>query len=194
MLDLAAAAVQPGVTTDELGRVVCERAFRGEGGGEVLDLAAAAVRPGVTTDELDRVVRERASRGGGRGRGWGGREMLDLVAVAGCDVGGSVKRGMSFLAYCTQPCCDRPSGIRCEKCENNPPTDIDSNAPPPLPTQVHEGMMERGAYPSPYNYYNFPKVGEGTWEGISGGEGGGSMVPTPRPTAATNFPRLVARF
>ena len=25
--------------------------------------------------------------------------------------------------------------------------------------QVHEGMMERGAYPSPYNYYNFPKVG-----------------------------------
>lgn len=23
--------------------------------------------------------------------------------------------------------------------------------------QVHEAMIERGAYPSPYNYYNFPK-------------------------------------
>ena len=33
VLDLAAAAVRPGVTTDELDRVVRERAFRGGGGG-----------------------------------------------------------------------------------------------------------------------------------------------------------------
>ena len=25
------------------------------------------------------------------------------------------------------------------------------------PPQVHEAMMEAGAYPSPLNYYNFPK-------------------------------------
>jgi hypothetical protein len=27
----------------------------------------------------------------------------------------------------------------------------------PPTIQVHEAMIERGAYPSPYNYYNFPK-------------------------------------
>lgn len=31
-----------------------------------------------------------------------------------------------------------------------------ANAPRPRP-QVHEALVERGAYPSPLNYYNFPK-------------------------------------
>lgn len=45
VLDLAAAAVRPGVTTDELDRVVCASRLRaGEGGDEVLPNYAVALR------------------------------------------------------------------------------------------------------------------------------------------------------
>jgi hypothetical protein len=107
-------------------------------GREVLDAAHRAVRPGVTTDEIDRVVRMVAAAVSGRSN-MGGGTAVPAGSGAPLESRGAPRRG---------------AGGSCAHTEHPHPLPPHPPLPPP---QVHEAMMEAGAYPSPLNYYNFPK-------------------------------------
>lgn len=79
---------------------------------EVLDKAHAAVRPGVTTDEIDRVVRQLS------------RHLYPPLR--------------NLHASCK----------RCNPCLTHWAA---------LHEQVHDATIAAGAYPSPLNYFSFPK-------------------------------------
>ena len=54
---------------------------------------------------------------------------------------------------------------------NRHPTDY--SRPPTAHRQVHDAMMEADAYPSPLNYYNFPKSVCTSVNEVGGGLGAG---------------------
>ena len=83
---------------------------------EILDCAAAVIRPGITTDEIDRVV----------------------------------------SAAFPLPLCPSLAPLRLCPSQAAGPHSLTLLSSVP-PHQVHEATVERKAYPSPLNYYNFPK-------------------------------------
>lgn len=111
----------------------------------VLDKAHAAIKPGVTTDEIDRIVSAGFNVGlldhDGVGPGWftGSRLCEGLLGHA----------ALRLLPLC---CNQLPVG----KSARWPPALPQCTLFRPTP-QVHEYTIELGAYPSPYNYFNFPK-------------------------------------
>lgn len=99
----------------------------------VLDKAHAAIKPGVLTDEIDRIVSPWITGQPTHGHAWRSRTSW-LHVAASTAAGRPFFREACALLVCRPP----------------PP-------PPSSPPQVHEATIELGAYPSPYNYFNFPK-------------------------------------
>lgn len=58
-----------------------------------------------------------------------------------------MKEGAGAARPCVQNCSVKANGTRPS---NNNKNDLTT-------TKVHEALVEAGAYPSPLNYYNFPK-------------------------------------